>query len=194
MIPVAVGLITALLTPLAAHCAAPLLNRLWKAPSLLITQDHLSAFTLYTARDPYRKEEYLRAVESERAITLSMNLTNNDERTLTVERMLLELTEYLPPAKVEPEPLLTNGEITARIVYRVNLGTSCQDYQCSLGEGSDGVVEQIPGKGCDPIDVRISPEKPGIYRFKLKIFYSVGTSQSHAETGELSFISLAAKA
>lgn len=207
IMPLITGLIIAVLTPFAVRFIAPLLNNFSQAPSLLITQDHLTSFTPFIAQDPYHKDEHLEVIESGKFGTLSMNLTNNDERTMVVEKILLDLLEYLPATDTHFEPLLRNGEKTDRITYSVRIGTSCQDYQCDLlGESEyyaiftnrnlpaedfpDKIVEHIEGKGCDSIDILISPDNPGIYRFKIIIYYSLGASENCIETKELCFISL----
>ena len=136
-----------------------------------------------------------------------MNLTNNDERTMVVEKILFDLLEYHPMIETIFEPLTSNSENTDNINYGVKVRTSCQDYQCALLDYSgyynfissrelpaenlpDKIAEHIEGKGCDSIDILISPDKPGIYRYKIKIFYSLGESENSVETKELRFASL----
>ena len=207
IIPLITGLIIAVLTPFAVRIIAPILNRFSDVPSLLVTQDHLISFTPFIARDPCHKDEYIAVIESGKYGTLSMNLTNNDERTMVVEKILFDLLEYHPTVEMNFELLTWNAENTDKIYYGVKVRTSCQDYQCDLLDDSeyfkfidsrelpaedspDRITEHIEGKGCDSIDILISPDKPGRYRYKIKIFYSLGASENCVETKELSFISL----
>ena len=113
-----------------------------------------------------------------------MNLTNNDERTMVVEKILFDLLEYHPTVEMNFELLTWNAENTDKIYYGVKVKTSCQDYQCDLLDDSeyfkfidsrelpaedspDRITEHIEGKGCDSIDILISQAYIGI---KLKFF------------------------
>lgn len=137
----------------------------------------------------------------------SIKLTNNDESTLTVNNIYLDVVDYQPITDIILSEPMWTGNYSDPVYYGVQLGDSCKKYKCILldkesvekfyanyelpDETNFKVMgEQIECNNTDEIEIIFSPMYSGIYKFKIVIDYSIRSFNDIIESDEFDFTSL----
>lgn len=198
----------AFLTPFVAHLVGGWLNQMPYLPSIYYADDPFWS-TLHFWAKPLQGDntDYYTVVEAETYGVLSIYLTNNDSKSLTVNNIYMDITDYQVVESIDAKTRLGKGGYSEPVYYGVQVDNSCGKYECVLLEKESlsslkynrlppletscaDMIEQVKGGECDAIDIIFSPMNPGVYRFKILIDYSIGSFSGHEETGEFSFVAL----
>lgn len=176
------------------------------SPSLSASLCDISGIYHATITGDTSGDNYL-AFQVDETEQLSLKLTNNDESTLVVNDIYLDLIDYQPDVKVTLSPGKWGGGTTTPVFYGVQLGNMCQKYRCTwldkesanyfsshhefpTVENIKVISEQIEHNKTDEIEIIIFTKYPGKYRFKIIIEYTIRNFNNSIESDEFSFILL----
>ena len=138
---------------------------------------------------------------------ISINLTNNDESTLVVNDIYLDVFDYQPITNITLLDTCWGGAYSNPVYYGVQLGNLCKEYKCTLLDANCAknfasnheipyneiykfMGEQIEYNKTDEIEIIFYTQYPGIYHFKILIDYSIRGFNNRIESDEYNFISL----
>lgn len=167
-----------------------------------------AASVFYDAEVPgdINANHYL-AFQTDQTGYISIKLTNNDESTLVVNDIYLNLFDYQPITDIILSEGIWGGDYSNPVYYGVQLENICKEYRCTLldKESAENFSahyelpdktnfkdkgEQIECNKTDEIEIIFSTLYPGIHRFKIVIDYSIRGFNDRIESDEFEFISL----
>lgn len=184
-----------------------LFSRIPDSPSLHIKPTSIGTSVNLALKLPDEKDEYCEIIATGECTAFAFDFTNNDERTLVINEINFVLSNYEPIRDAAIYSTPWRGAYAEYIYYGVQVGDSPGDYPCVLLSGEaladlytnrkfpstsapSTFIEHIEGKGCDSVLLFVSTAVSGIYRYKIRIDYSIGGSEKSVETEEMIFASL----
>lgn len=195
------------LPPILSFYTSKILGTIPDSPSLHIKPTSIGTSVNLALKLPEEKDEYFEIIATGECTAFAFDLTNNDERALVVNEINFVLSNYEHISDTEIYSRPAHGAYAEYIYYGVQVGDSPGDYPCVLLSGEaladlytnrkfpstsapSTFIEHIEGKGCDSVLLFVSTATSGIYRYKIRIDYSIGGSEKSVETEEMVFASL----
>jgi len=195
--------------PVVADNIIPILMKNFPpiSPSLGASKSSISATAINYYVKILEDTNYYLAFPTGETGCISINLTNNDESTLVVNNIYLDVFDYQPIANITFLDGIWGDSYSEPVYYGVQLENSCKEYRCTLldKEGAEYFLshcslpdetnfkimgEQIEYNNTDEIEIILLPLYSGIYRFKIVIDYSIRSFSDRIESDEFEFISL----
>lgn len=177
-------------------------------PSLDDSGDVSTSSPFYYAKipDDTNNDDYL-VLQTGKTGNISIKLTNNDESTLTVNNIYLDVVDCQSITDIILSDGVWGGDYSSPIYYGVQLENLCKEYKCMIlnEESAENfstscelpdetnfkvITEQIECNNTDEIEIIFSPMYSGIYRFKIIIDYSIRSFNDTIESDEFYFVSL----
>ena len=175
-------------------------------PSLDVSRNISTTSPFYYAKIPEDINGYL-VVQTSETGNISIKLTNNDESTLTINNIYLDVVDYQFITDVKISDGIWGDGYSSPIYYGVQLENLCKKYKCIMLDQESAekfstnyelpdetnfkvMVEQIECNNTDEIEIIFSPMYSGIYRFKIVIDYSIRSFNDIIESDEFDFVSL----